>query len=224
MLRRFRAHGWRSQASPGAKSILMLMLPRLDRASPAAGCALFHLGKSSSRKPRSPSTRSTAPAGPSPSRSITLPPAGCPSIIDAIKYCKASRSRDSGTGTVAVHVPTRRNRISRTAAIEDSSWITLRIAGASAVEKASGPACSASRYSRINWIMAITLSVCCRAAATLSCCCSAASSIESSSEQRKLVSGWHNECSNSPSTSGPRGSFQKKCGARAHADAPSGHI
>src|SRR6202521_4404809 len=136
-----------------------------------------------------------------------------------IKYCKASHSRDSGTGNAAIHVPTRRNRTPRTAAIEDSSSITLRIAGASADEKACGSGCSASKYSRINWIIPITFSVCCRAAETLACCCSVTSSIErssgscseSSSEKRKPVSGWLNECNNSTSTSGPRGSLGREC-------------
>ena len=172
------------------------------------------------RSSRSPSTRNTAPAGPSASRSVTLPPAGCPSIMVAIRYCKASRSRDSGAGSVAVHVPTSRSRISRTAAIDDRSSITLCSAGVRADEYAFDSSGSTSRYSRINWIMPITFSVCCRAAATLSCCCSATSSMESSSgscsesssEQRRPVSGWLNECSNSPSTSGPRRLGGKECG------------
>ena len=112
--------------------------------------------------------------------------------------------------------PVRGNPTPRTAAIEDRHSITLRMAGASADGQASGPGCSASRYSRINWIMPMTFSVCCSAIATLSCCCSATSSIESSSESssehRKLVSGWLNECSSSPSTSGPRGNFGNECG------------
>src|SRR5882724_7508578 len=56
----------------------------------------------------------------------------------------------------------------------------------------------ASRYSRIDPTRTMTLSACCRARATLFWWCSATSSIvrpagscnESSSEQRKLVSGW----------------------------------
>src|SRR4029077_9996347 len=119
-----------------------------------------------------------------------------------------------------VHVPTKRSRTSRTAAIEDSSSITLRVAGASADENASSAGCSASKYSRINWIMPITFSVCCRATETFACCCSAACSVErssgscseSSSEQNKPVSGWPHECSNSPSTSGPRGGLGREYG------------
>ena len=65
-----------------------------------------------------PSARNTTPTGPSPSSSITRPPVACDSIIDATKYCKASRSRDSGTGTVAAHVPISRNRTPRTIAID----------------------------------------------------------------------------------------------------------
>ena len=183
-----------------------------------AVCGLVVLGFCP-RQPRSPSTRSTAPAGPSPSRSRTLPPTGSAWIRFVTKYCKASRSRGPGTGNVAIHVPTRRNLTPRTAAIEDSSSITLRVAGANADEKTSLAGCSASRYSRINWIMPITFSVCCRAAETFACCCSATCSVErssgscseSSSEQSKPVSGWLNECSNSPSTSGPRGGLGNEC-------------
>jgi hypothetical protein len=42
----------------------------------------------------------------------------CASIVVVINYCKASRSRDSGTCTAAEHVPARRSRTPRTAAID----------------------------------------------------------------------------------------------------------
>src|ERR1700686_1604869 len=51
--------------------------------------------KSGARTWLSPSARRTDPAGPSPRISKILPPSGCASSNDAIRYCNASRRRDS---------------------------------------------------------------------------------------------------------------------------------
>ena len=104
-LQRLRALDWRSQASPHAT---LMSTPRPHGAWSAGSSHSVPSPQSVSRNSRSPSARSTVPEGPSPSSSITLPPAGCASIIAAIKYCKASRSRDSGTVSVAAHVPASR--------------------------------------------------------------------------------------------------------------------